>query len=186
MSLLRRIERGGQAEEESGNESKLAQIRNRTKVPQVPGAPGAPASANNYQDLKVRVQNKLLAELDTTSVDPHSPEVRTAIEEAVRGNPGRGEHCPRAESVSACSKRSWPDPGLWSAGTLLADDTLTEVMVNGPRMSRGARRQHHPVECDLRRRGSCAARAGPYRGTVGSPYRRTRRPLTPACRMARA
>ncbi|NLF77978.1 MAG: CpaF family protein [Chloroflexi bacterium] len=133
MSLLRRIERGGQAEEESGNESKLAQIRKRTQVPQVPGAPGAPASANNYQDLKVRVQNKLLAELDT-SVDPHSPEVRTAIEElfaAILAEESivlaRGERQRLFEAIVA------EILGYGPLEPLLADDTLTEVMVNGPK-----------------------------------------------------
>jgi len=133
MSLLRRIERGGQAEEESGNESKLAQIRKRTQVPQVPGAPGAPASANNYQDLKVRVQNKLLAELDT-SVDPNSQEVRTEIEElfaAILAEESivlaRGERQRLFEAIVA------EILGYGPLEPLLADDTLTEVMVNGPK-----------------------------------------------------
>ncbi|MCL4867322.1 MAG: hypothetical protein KJZ47_15620, partial [Gemmatimonadales bacterium] len=81
MSLLRRIERGGQGED-SPNESKLEQVRRRTQVPLASSAVAAArrGEGGGYQDLKVRIQNKLLAELDT-SVDPRSPEVRTTIEE---------------------------------------------------------------------------------------------------------
>ncbi len=133
MSLLRRIERGGQGGDEPGNESKLAQVRKRTQVPQAPGAPGAPTSANNYQDLKTRVQNKLLAELDT-NVDPHSPEVRTAIEElfaAILAEESivlaRGERQRLFEAIVA------EILGFGPLEPLLADDTLTEIMVNGPK-----------------------------------------------------
>lgn len=133
MSLLRRIERGGQGGEDPGAESKLAQVRKRTQVPQAPGAPSAPASANNYQDLKVRVQNKLLAELDT-SVDPRSPEVRTAIEElfaAILAEESivlaRGERQRLFEAIVA------EILGFGPLEPLLADDTLTEIMVNGPK-----------------------------------------------------
>ena len=99
MSLLRRIERGGQGGSGGGSgeppdQSKLSQVRRRTQVPQAPGSAGGGAESaggGNYQDLKVRVQNKLLAELDT-GVDPHSPEVRTTIEELFAAISGRRKH----------------------------------------------------------------------------------------------
>ncbi len=80
MSLLRRIERGGQggSGDEPPDQSKLNQMRKRTQVPQSPSAASGSGVRRRvpkpaaYQDLKVRVQNKLLAELDT-GVDPHSP-----------------------------------------------------------------------------------------------------------------
>jgi pilus assembly protein CpaF len=134
MSLLRRIERGGQGSQDSG-ESKLDQVRRRTQVPQA--APTASAAArsegSNYQDLKVRVQNKLLAELDT-SVDPRSPEVRSTIEElftAILSEEsivlGRAERQRLFEAIVA------EILGFGPLEPLLADDTITEIMVNGPK-----------------------------------------------------
>jgi pilus assembly protein CpaF len=145
MSLLRRIERGGQGGSGGGSggsgeppdQSKLSQVRRRTQVPQAPGGTqaGAPARSEggNYQDLKVRVQNKLLAELDT-GVDPHSPEVRTTIEElfaAILSEEsivlGRAERQRLFEAIVA------EILGFGPLEPLLADDTITEIMVNGPK-----------------------------------------------------
>jgi pilus assembly protein CpaF len=139
MSLLRRIERGGQggSGDEPPDQSKLNQMRKRTQVPQPPSAVsgGAPqrAEAGSYQDLKVRVQNKLLAELDT-GVDPHSPEVRTTIEElftAILSEEsivlGRAERQRLFEAIVA------EILGFGPLEPLLADDTITEIMVNGPK-----------------------------------------------------
>jgi pilus assembly protein CpaF len=134
MSLLRRIERGGQGgpEEPSQDESKLAQVRKRTQVPQTAAAPSRP-DGSNYHDLKVRVQNKLLAELDT-SVDPRSPEVRSTIEElftTILSEESivlaRGERQRLFEAIVA------EILGLGPLEPLLQDDTLTEIMVNGPK-----------------------------------------------------
>ena len=134
MSLLRRIERGGQNQQDSG-ESKLDQVRRRTQVPQTAPAQAAAArtDGSNYQDLKVRVQNKLLAELDT-SVDPRSPEVRSTIEElftTILSEEsivlGRAERQRLFEAIVA------EILGFGPLEPLLADDTITEIMVNGPK-----------------------------------------------------
>jgi len=86
-----------------------------------------------YQDLKVRIQNKLLAELDT-SVDPRSPEVRTTIEElftTILNEEsivlGRAERQQLFEAIVA------EILGFGPLEPLLADDTITEIMVNGPK-----------------------------------------------------
>src|SRR5215470_116555 len=103
MSLLRRIEKGsgsgsggsggnppggtgdlqssssdiGGAESE---ESKLAAMRQRRQAIAAPQ--GARGKENSYLDLKSRVQNKLLSELDHQNMDvTHKNEVRTHIEE---------------------------------------------------------------------------------------------------------
>ena len=91
MSLLRRIEKGGQqgggsnqpsgaggsAGGDQGGDSRLDAMRNR-RVSAPTGAAGA--SKDNYVDIKSRVQTKLLSELDP-SMDTRSPEVRSTIEE---------------------------------------------------------------------------------------------------------
>jgi len=130
MSLLRRIERGGQPPEDS-EESRLSQIRRRS-LPQT-GNIAPRQDSSNYADLKVRIQNKLLAELDT-SVDPHSPEVRATIEElftTILSEEsivlGRVERQRLFEAIVA------EILGYGPLEPLLADDTITEVMVNGPK-----------------------------------------------------
>jgi len=87
MSLLRRIDKGGgnsggdsgaggRAPEPAGGaaggeteESKLAAMRQRRQALAEQQRPGAPGKGNNYLDLKTRVQNKLVSELDHQSMD---------------------------------------------------------------------------------------------------------------------
>lgn len=136
MSLLKRIERGGQGGgDDESQDAKLAQMRSRrTAVPPAAGAAAArPEGAGNYHDLKSRVQNKLLAELDT-SVDPRSPEVRATIEElftTILSEEsivlGRAERQRLFEAIVA------EIMGFGPLEPLLADDTITEIMVNGPK-----------------------------------------------------
>src|SRR5215213_6545818 len=98
MSLLRRIEKGGGDGGQGGNrggssggqgvppgspagpaggdESKLDMMRRRQAVA---GAPQR--SDNSYMDLKSRVQNRLLSELDQSMDLTRKAEVRTHIEE---------------------------------------------------------------------------------------------------------
>ena len=107
MSLLRRIERGGQADDPNGPEqSGLANMRRRTPVPAPSGALNAArAGENTYLDLKTRVQTKLLAELiPSTPV----PEVRATIELAQPG----GRNAGAGRSASVCLRRSSPRSGL--------------------------------------------------------------------------
>jgi pilus assembly protein CpaF len=108
-------------------------VRRRTQVPSTAPTASARAEGSNYQDLKVRVQNKLLAELDT-SVDPRSPEVRSTIEElftAILAEEsivlGRAERQRLFEAIVA------EILGFGPLEPLLADDTITEIMVNGPK-----------------------------------------------------
>ncbi len=131
MSLLRRIERGGRGGDD--DESKFSQVRRR-QVPQsgAGAAAARPDTASNYQDLKERVQNKLLAELDA-SVDPHSPEVRATIEElfaAILAEENivltRGDRKRLFDAIVA------EILGYGPLEPLLADDSITEIMVNGP------------------------------------------------------
>ncbi len=144
MSLLRRINQGGAAQQPpSGNQpansappppedkSRLDTIRDRRV--QVPTASQAAASKEGMVDIKARVQNKLLSELDP-SMDTRSPEVRSTIEElftTILNEEsiilGRNEKARLFDQIIA------EILGFGPLEILLADDTVTEIMVNGPR-----------------------------------------------------
>ena len=149
MSLLRRIEKGsggsggggdqgGRGDSEGNNdpnseESKLAAMRQRRQAIGDQQRPGA--KQNSYIDLKTRVQNKLLSELDHQSMDiTRKNEVRAHIEElfnAILADESmvlsRAERHNLFESIVA------EILGFGPLEILLADDTITEIMVNGPR-----------------------------------------------------
>src|SRR5690349_2075649 len=93
MSLLRRIENrgsgggnepgntGGAAGGDDSEESKLAAMRQRRQVVGE-ARPASSRNDNSYMDLKARVQNKLLSELDSQAMDvKQRDKVRTHIEE---------------------------------------------------------------------------------------------------------
>jgi pilus assembly protein CpaF len=137
MSLLKRIEQSGQQGQGStpsqpsgsglqgGDSSRLSQARRVS-------APITSPQAGSYFDLKTRVQNKLLAELDP-SIDPtKTDEVRKTIqdlfeqilmeENIVLSRPERAR---LFEQIAA------EILGLGPLQALLEDDTITEIMVNG-------------------------------------------------------
>jgi pilus assembly protein CpaF len=138
MSLLKRIERGGSqggggGGDDESQDSKLSQMRKRTQVPPPTATSVGRSDGSTYLDLKARVQNKLLAELDT-SVDPRSPEVRTTIEELFQTILseesivlGRAERQRLFEAIVA------EILGFGPLEPLLAEDSITEIMVNGPK-----------------------------------------------------
>ncbi len=152
MSLLRRIEQGQGGTQQGGG--------NNSPAPRQPGegqpAPGgsgggdgsrlsslqsrrvsAPVTspqAGSYFDLKTRVQNKLLAEIDPSMDVSRTDEVRRTIldlfeqilseENIVLSRPERAR---LFEQIAA------EILGLGPLQTLLEDDTITEIMVNGPK-----------------------------------------------------
>ena len=133
MSLLRRIERGGQqpTTDNQGAESKLAELRVRRQAI-TPG--GAHVAQDGYLDLKTRVQNKLLSELDPSMDITRTQEVRATIEElfnAILSEESivlaRNERRRLFEQIVA------EILGFGPLEPLLADETITEIMVNGPK-----------------------------------------------------
>jgi pilus assembly protein CpaF len=143
MSLLKRIEQGGQqgpgstpsqpapagggSQGGGGDSSRLSSLQARRV-----SAPITSPQAGSYFDLKTRVQNKLLAELDP-SIDPSkTDEVRKTIqdlfeqilteENIVLSRPERAR---LFEQIAA------EILGLGPLQPLLEDDTITEIMVNG-------------------------------------------------------
>jgi len=122
MSLLKRIERTQQPVAEQP--SKLRELRVRRQ-------PTAPAR-DAYLDLKTRVQNKLIAELDPKLDISQTEEVRNTIEELfdsilVEENIilSRAERQRLFEQIVA------EILGYGPIEPLLADESITEIMVNG-------------------------------------------------------
>jgi pilus assembly protein CpaF len=152
MSLLRRIEQGQGGGSQQGGEGAPppAQKPPSPKPPEGGGgagdsrlsslqtrrvsAPSTTPQAGSYFDLKVRVQNKLLAEIDPSMDVSKSDEVRRTIqtlfeqilvdENVVLSRPERAR---LFEQIAA------EILGLGPLQPLLEDDTISEVMVNGPK-----------------------------------------------------
>jgi len=131
MSLLKRIEQGKQSGEEdtsvSGGGSRLGTLEARRVSP-----PRKDAQDETYSDLKVRVQNRLLAELDP-SIDVSEVEkvrgmIRDLFEQILTEESivlSRQEKHRLFEQIAA------EILGFGPLQPLLEDDEITEVMVNG-------------------------------------------------------
>jgi pilus assembly protein CpaF len=133
MSLLKRIEQGKSAQPQAsqasggGSQPNLMTLQARRVVP-----PGVGPQKDNYTDLKTRVQNRLLSELDPSMDITRVGEVRSTIQdmfEQVLAEENivlsRPERQRLFEQISA------EILGYGPIQTLLEDDTITEVMVNG-------------------------------------------------------
>jgi pilus assembly protein CpaF len=138
MSLLKRLEQGQGQEPEpgKGNQpaggqggeggSRLSSLQARR------GSPTGDAQRETYFDLKTRVQNRLLAELDPSMDVTRTAEVRKTIQELfeqilveesiVLSRPER--HRLFEQIVAEII-------GLGPLQPLLEDDSITEIMVNG-------------------------------------------------------
>jgi pilus assembly protein CpaF len=136
MSLLKRIEQGqsnspdqssGAPGTSGGDASRLSSLQARRV-----SAPSATPQAGTYFDLKTRVQNRLLSELDPSMDITKTEEVRKTIlslfeqilseESIVLSRPERAR---LFEQISA------EILGLGPLQPLLDDESVTEIMVNG-------------------------------------------------------
>ncbi len=148
MSLLRRIEQGqgggqsdggapaslpqqsgGDGKAGAGDSSRLSSMQARRV-----SAPITSPQAGSYFDLKTRVQNKLLAEIDPSMDVSRTDEVRRTIQglfEQILSEENivlsRPERARLFEQIAA------EILGLGPLQSLLEDDTITEIMVNGPK-----------------------------------------------------
>jgi pilus assembly protein CpaF len=136
MSLLKRIEQGqgGKSLDQSsapsqatGEGSRLASLQARRV-----SAPSAAPQAGTYFDLKTRVQNKLLSELDPSMDITKTDEVRRTIQdlfEQILGEENivlsRPERARLFEQIAA------EILGFGPLQPLLEDESVTEIMVNG-------------------------------------------------------
>ena len=121
MSLLKRIER-----ERKGGGQQPAQKEMRVR--RQPATPARDA----YLDLKTRIQQKLIAELDPTMDVTRTEDVRRTIEDMYNNILGE-EHIvlSRSERQRLFEQIVAEILGLGPIEPLLADPLVTEVMVNG-------------------------------------------------------
>ncbi|MDQ3880180.1 MAG: CpaF family protein [Chloroflexota bacterium] len=144
MSLLRRIERARPAGEGDPIPAVPVPVPSDPGAgnPPTPGAPtlpparnfmGAPPTRESFREAKYRVQNRLVNELDPRLDLTQQVEVRRQIE----GLFGRiadeeGLALTRAERVRMLEQITDEILGLGPLEPLLRDESVTEVMVNGP------------------------------------------------------
>jgi len=133
MSLLKRIEQGqgsesGSKSQGSGSDnSRLSSLQTRRT-----NAPITSPQAGSYFDLKTRVQNKLLAELDPSMDITRTEEVKRTIQELFEQILAEENIVlSRPERARLFEQIAAEILGLGPLQPLLEDDTITEVMVNG-------------------------------------------------------
>jgi pilus assembly protein CpaF len=140
MSLLKRIEQGqgdpsapsGSAGGSGGRPGGGDSGRSTPAQPRRVSVPVTSPQAGSYFDLKTRVQNKLLAELDPSTDVTRTAEVRRTIQELFEQILteenivlSRPERARLFEQIAA------EILGFGPLQPLLEDDSITEIMVNG-------------------------------------------------------
>jgi len=131
MSLLKRIEQGqgGQSQGEDQNQSRPMSLQTKRTPP-----PGVSPQRDTYFDLKTRVQNRLLAELDPSIDISQVGVVRGTIRELFEQILAEeGIVLSRQERHRLFEQISAEILGLGPLQNLLEDESITEVMVNGPK-----------------------------------------------------
>jgi pilus assembly protein CpaF len=134
MSLLKRIEQGqtkpGAVEPDKSNGDNAARpisIQSRRVAP-----PGINSQRDTYLDLKTRVQNRLLAELDPSMDISKVGEVRTTIQELFEQVLSEENIVlSRPERHRLFEQIAAEILGFGPLQPLLEDETITEIMVNG-------------------------------------------------------
>jgi pilus assembly protein CpaF len=122
MSLLKRIEKGQQI---GGTPSRLEELRARR-------APTA-STKDAFFELKERVQDKLIAELDPQMDISKTEEVRHTIEDLYDQILSQeGTILSRQERQRLFEQIVAEILGFGPIEPLLADESITEIMVNGP------------------------------------------------------
>jgi len=134
MSILKRIQGGAPGNNNTpptqgggGGDQRQTPLQTRRV-----SAPNIPSAQETYQDLKIRVQNKLLSGLDPSTDPSKVQEVRKTIQELFEQILAeenivlsRPERARMFEQIAA------EILGLGPLQLLIEDETITEVMVNG-------------------------------------------------------
>ncbi len=146
MSLLKRIEQGqeDQSQDDSESSSRLMSLQSRRVAP-----PGVNAQRDTYSDLKTRVQNRLLAELDPSIDISQVGVVRNTIRDLFEQILAEENIVlSRQEKHRLFEQIAAEILGFGPLQNLLEDETITEVMVNGAKnvyIERGGKIQRVPI-----------------------------------------
>jgi pilus assembly protein CpaF len=134
MSLLKRLEQGQEGDPKGGQEPSPAADSGGSRLSSLQARRSGPPDAqrDTYMDLKTRVQNRLLAELDPSTDVSKVAEVRKTIQ-------GLFEQILVEESIVLSRQERHrlfeqivaEIVGFGPLQPLLEDDSITEVMVNG-------------------------------------------------------
>ncbi|MGC8839734.1 MAG: CpaF family protein, partial [Anaerolineae bacterium] len=122
-SLLKRIEK---AQQPVAQTSRLEELRQRR--------PGSVSPKDTYRDLKKRIQERLIAELDPKADMADTAELRRTIEEMFQALLAEENIVlSRSQRQELFEQIVAEILGYGPIQPLLADDTVTEIMVNGPK-----------------------------------------------------
>jgi pilus assembly protein CpaF len=136
MSLLKRIERSqqpGEGESKSSGGGLGSAMRPRVPEQQARRAPAAAHVRDAFKDLKERIQDKLVAELDPAMDVSRTDEVRRTIQDMFE------QILAQENIILSRSERERLFEGIVAEilgfgplEVLLADENVSEIMVNGP------------------------------------------------------
>jgi len=134
MSLLKRIEKGGQAGGGAGRQgSSPTPIRPKSPKKQIRRAAPSAQQKDAFKDLKERIQDKLVAELDPAMDVSRTDEVRRTIQDMY------DQILTQENIILSRSERERLFEGIVAEilgfgplEVLLADEAVSEIMVNGP------------------------------------------------------
>lgn len=146
MSLLKRIEQGHEDPSQNGSEgsSRLMSLQSRRVAP-----PGVSSQRDTYSDLKTRVQNRLLTELDPSIDISQVGVVRNTIRDLFEQILAEENIVlSRQEKHRLFEQIAAEILGLGPLQNLLEDDTITEIMVNGAKnlyIERAGKIQRVPI-----------------------------------------
>lgn len=149
MSLLKRIEQGQgntpqTPADEAANKARVTSLQARRVA-----APGVASQRDTYIDLKTRVQNRLLAELDPSMDISKVNEVRTTIQELFEQVLAEENIVlSRPERHRLYEQIAAEILGFGPLQPLLDDEAITEVMVNGAKniyIERGGKLHRVPM-----------------------------------------
>src|SRR5579862_8346146 len=142
MSLLKRIESARPGTGGPGSAPGNAPVP-AGGAPGAPGQPPAPAQRlmmsqapvrESFRDVKFRIQSRVISDLDPKLDLSNQVEVRRQIEEIFgKVIDEEGLALTRAERVRMLEQITDEIIGLGPLEPLLRDESITEIMVNGPR-----------------------------------------------------
>ena len=154
MSLMRRLERGQSSDDEEPRKEQNAEAggsppRNLSSLRSRRISSPNASQKGTYAELKTRVQNRLLSELsadvDVTKLDEVRRTILDLFEQILAEE---NIVLTRSERQRLFEQIADEILGLGPLQPLLADDSVTEIMVNGPKniyVERAGRLQRVPV-----------------------------------------